>query len=191
MESVFYKYGYKKRFPVTYLFLELFSKSVENSDADNEDITDILLPVLTALGKKPPYSEEFLTHILQDMDEYRRSKEGKDTSPAPKGKRQFGTEFIKWFAKLETDQILILITDFDFDKAYKIYSEVPVMFVDKMIETKLSYEWTKAEKDFEAVVFGMGGSIKGKSSDSGGFSVPKSEEELKQRNAALKQLGFM
>ena len=176
MESVFYKYGYKKRFPVTYLFLELFSKSVQNSDPENEDITDVLLPVLSALGEKPPYEEEFLTEILQDMDEYRKSKEGKSEPKSKSGKRQFGTEFINWFSKLDTEQILLLITDFDYEKAYKLYSETPVSLVDKMIETKLSYEWTKAEKDFEAVIFGMGGSVKGGATGDKSFDAPKTEE---------------
>lgn len=191
MESVFYKYGYKKRFPVTYLFLELFAKSVENSDPESE-ITEVLFPVLNALGFKPPYQENFILQILQDMDEYRKKKEGIDSASHAKGKkRSFGTEFIKWFSSLEQDQVLLLVTDYDFEAAYKLYSEVPVSVVERMIETKIGYEWTKAEKDFEAVVFGMGGTIKGGSAGQKSYDAPKTENELHERNVALKKLGFM
>lgn len=196
MESVFYKYKYKKRFPVTYLFLELFTKSLENSDADADVIT-VLLPVLAALDIKPPIPEEVIHGILEDLDEHRKKtaeRSGKGAA-GKGGKRTFGKEFIKWFSGLDVEQTLLLVTNFDYEAAYKIYSEVPISFVDKMIRTKLSYDWTIAEKDFEAVVFGMGGSIKGGTSGGGGegqtFEAPKNKEEEVSRNAALKKLGFM
>lgn len=192
MESVFYKYGYKKRFPVTYLFLELFAKSVENSDPES-DVTEVLIPVLTAMGHKPPFEEDMLIQILQDMDDYRKKKEETpDKKPASGGKRQFGSEFIKWFGKLDADQTLLMLADWDFEKAYKLYAETPVQIVEKMISTKVEYEWTLAEKDFESVVFGMGGSFKGGGSpDDKTFEIPKSEKDNRARESELKRLGFM
>lgn len=187
MESVFYRYGFKKRFPVTYLFLELFAKSLENSESD-ADISEVLLPVLSALGYQPPFKEELLIGILKDLEELQKTKEEKSGGSAKKsGKRSFGSEFLKWYTSLDTDQSLLLVTNFNYDAAYDLYSKVPAFLVDKIIETKLGYEWNKAEKDFEAVVFGMGGSIKG-----GGDKTfdNKTEEGKKAMEAQLKNLGF-
>lgn len=191
MESVFYKYGYKKRFPVTYLFLELFTKSLENSESD-ASIEEVLLPVLSSLGKKPPYDEAFLEQVLNDLHDFRKAKDEavRESKSSSDSKRTFGKEFLKWFSQKDTEEILFLLTSYDFNLAYKIYSEVPVTAVEKMIKTKLGYEWTVAEKDFEAVVYGMGGSLKGGSSGGKTFSQPKTEEEEKVMANQLKKLGF-
>jgi len=189
MESVFYKYGFKKRFPVTYLFLELFAKSIENSESDAE-VAEVLLPVLSALGKEPPYDESFLITIMEDLTELQKVKSEKQGSgKKPSNKRSFGSEFLKWYTALDTDQALLLLTGFDYDAAYNLYSKVPALVVDQMIETKLGYEWNSAEKDFEAVVFGMGGSIKGGSDKDKTFEN-KTEKGMEAMTAQLKNLGF-
>lgn len=189
MESVFYRYGFKKRFPVTYLFLELFSKSLENSESEAQ-VADVLLPVLSALGYEPPHEESMLIEILKDLDELQTIKKEKSSGPNKKsGKRSFGTEFLKWYTSLDTDQALLMMTNFNYEAAYNLYSKVPALLVDKMIETKLGYEWNSAEKDFEAVVFGMGGSIKG-GSDSDKTFDNKTETGSKAMENQLKKLGF-
>lgn len=191
MESVFYKYGYKKRFPVSYLFLELFAKKLETSEPD-ADITDILEPVLSALGHQPPHKEEFLLGILAELKEIQEKNSGtKAVKPTSGGKRTFGKEFLNWFSGLDQVQALLVLTNYDFDAAYKIYSTVPALLVDKMIQTKIGYEWTQAEANFEAVIFGMGGSIKGGSKDNKMHEPPKTKEAEKSRDANLKKLGFM
>jgi len=190
MESVFYRYGFKKRFPVTYLFLELFTKSYENSES--EDVTEILLPVLDALGHKPPYDEQFLVDILKDMDELQKVKaeQAKGGKRNSSNKRSFGSEFLKWYTQLDTEQTLLLLTGFDFGAAYRLYSEVPALIVDSMIQTKLGYEWNTAEKDFEAVVFGMGGSIKGGTKNADQVFENKTEDGAAEMQAQLKKMGF-
>mgnify|MGYP001413970052 CR=1 FL=1 len=190
MESVFYRYGFKKRFPVSYLFLELFAKKLENSEPDTE-VRDILEPVLSALGHDGPHTEEFLMQVLEDLKEIQDVKSGDAPVKQKGGKRTFGQEFIKWFASLDQAQALIVLTDYDFDKAYKLYSTVPALLVDKMIQTRIGYEWTQAEANFEAVIFGMGGSIKGGGKADKSHEAPKTKEAETARNADLKKLGFM
>jgi hypothetical protein len=173
------------------LFLELFAKSYENSESERE-VTEILLPVLSALGKEPPYEEQFLVDILKDMDDLQKTKAeiAKAGKKSSSNKRAFGSEFLKWYTKLETEQTLLLLTGFDFDAAYKLYSEVPALIVDSMIQTKLGYEWNTAEKDFEAVVFGMGGSIKGGTKDADQVFENKTEKGAADMQAQLKKMGF-
>lgn len=191
MESVFYKYGYKKRFPISYLFLELFAKKLQNSEPDT-DMADVLQPVLSALGVKPPHSDELLVQVFKDLQEVHESKSGEPSPSAPKGgKRTFGKEFLKWFAGLDQEQALLVLTDYNFEAAYKLYSEVPALLVDKMIRTRIGYEWSHAEANFEAVIFGMGGSIKGGGKDDKRHEAPKTKEAETARNADLKKLGFM
>jgi len=189
MESVFYKYGHKKRFPVSYLFLELFSKSVEKY-GDDADMSEVIPPVLSALGIDPPYSEEMIIGIVYDLKELQDSRP-KGKSNKSSGKRTFGREFIKWFGNLDIDQTLLLLTGYDFDAAYKIYSELPASLVARMIDTKMGHEWTHAEASFEAVIFGMGGSIKGGKSDADKTTdAPKTKAEEDARLAQLKKMGF-
>jgi hypothetical protein len=190
MESVFYKYGHKKRFPVSYLLLELFAKSIEKY-GDEAEVSEVLPPVLSALGIDPPYTEEFIAEVITDISELQESKSEKKGSGKSSGKRTFGKEFIKWFGSLDIDQTLLLLTNYDFDAAYKIYSTLPASLVDKMIDTKMGYEWTHAEAAFEAVIFGMGGSIKGGSSDPDKTTEePKTKAEEDARLAQLKRMGF-
>lgn len=195
MESVFYKYGHKKRIPVSYLFLELFAKSIENfGHAADDDAAQLVQPVLTSLGYNPPFKEETIIDILTDIDSLRKSHGEREKSKkgGKGGKRTFGSEFIGWFSRLDIEQTILLLADFDFDKAFKIYSEVPATIVDKMIETKMGYEWTWAESNFEAVVYGMGGSFKGGGSKPDqSFEAPKNETDKVERDAALKKMGFM
>lgn len=190
MESVFYKYGHKKRFPVTYLFLELFGKSVEKSGGEG-DIESVLLPVLSALKIKPPYHELMIQQILNDMEEIQ--KFGSEKPPeSSNGKRTFGKEFIKWFSSLDIEKNLLLLSDYDFNKAYKLYSETPVLAIAQMTEVKLGYEWAKAEASFEAVIFGMGGSISGGSDTGNTIDMTKetTDSERQQQEAAIKRMGF-
>lgn len=193
MDSVFYKYGHKKRFPVTYLFLELFSKSVENSDNSEMSVAEAITLVLAALDVRDP-DTELLTQIAEDItaiEETIRKKQSTAKPTSNKG-RNFGTEFLKWFNKMGTEQVLLLLADFDYTRAVQLYCEVPAEVVDRMVELKLGYEWTHAEAQFEAVLFGMGGKIKGGSSDADkSFDEPKSDADDAARNAALKNLGFM
>lgn len=189
MDSVFYKYRHKKRFPITYQFLELFAKSVDNNNRDAE-VQELLLPVLSALGYKPPYDESFVVEVLEQLSEVQKvkseMKKGKNGS-----KRSFGSEFIKWFARLDIEQILFLLSEYDFDKAGHLWASTPVLAVDRMMETKMEYEWQVASKDFEAVIFGMGGKIKGGASDGEKIhDAPKNAGEDSQRKSTLKGLGF-
>jgi hypothetical protein len=99
---------------------------------------------------------------------------------------------VKWFGKLDMEQTLLLIADYDFEKAKQLYCEVPAEVVDELIDIRMGYEWTQAEAKFEAVLFGMGGKIKGGSSDGDqSFNAPKNEADKQQQEAALKKLGFM
>lgn len=189
MESVFYKHHYKKRFPITYQFLELFANSVDNNSEDAE-VHEVLTPVLSALGHKPPYREEFILEVVEQLTYVQKAKsEVKAGKPA--SGRSFGTEFIQWFSKLDVSQIMFLLSDYDFEKAANIYNTTPVLVVDKMMELKMEHEWQIACKDFEAVIFGMGGKIKGGAGeDDKMHEAPKTEVEEKQRASSLKRLGF-
>lgn len=190
MESVFYKHRFSNRLPVTYLFLELFTKSIENSGS--EDVVAVLEPVLVKLGHKPPFSETMITDILKEIDSLRKESDGKSKGKSGGSKRSFGSEFIKWFGRLDIEQTILLLVNFDFEKAYKLYSEVPASVVDRMIETKMGYEWTHAENNFEAVVYGMGGSFKGGSKDADkSFEEPKTQADQVARDEGLKSMGFM
>jgi hypothetical protein len=193
MESVFYKYGHKKRIPVSYLFLELLSKSVENSDS-NEDLRHVLEPVLSSLGVNPPYSDELLLEITEDLKEVQEAKVS-SSPPAPKPSssrdRRFGEEFVGWFRGLNIDVSLYLLTHYDFQKACDLYCHTPVLVVDKMLTTKFEHEWNSLEAGFESVVLGMGGKIKKSSAAAKEtFAIPKDEVEEQKRNQQLKKLGF-
>lgn len=189
-ESVFYRHTHKQQFPVSYLFLELLARSAEKSESGT--LLDVIAPVLTALGQKPPFKEEFLADILREVLEIKKDKEqasAKRSGPAPKG-RSVGSELSKWIGGLDIEEALLMSCDYDYDKAADLYCNKPVKVVDSIISLRAQQEWQRAMVVFESVVFGTGGKMKGGTSDSTSVMTAASENSQREMESKLKSLGF-
>lgn len=190
MSSFFYRYTFKKRFPVTFLFLELFANSARNSESG--DISNAIKPVLLALGHKPPYSDTLLSEIIEDMLEVKAQHEKtRPTKKSSPNQRGMASELMKWVAGLEVQSLLLVLCDYDFERASKLYCETPALVVGRMIELRSEQEWHRAQAVFDAVVFGTGGKMKGGSSENVKIMDAATAEKKAEMEQGLKRLGFM
>lgn len=195
-DSSFYTYKFRNRFPVSYLFLEIFGKVAENSP--DLTISQQLNLALDALGKVGPYPDELLIGIVEDMQALRddRAARAAKAKPARQGKGSSGpgAGLSKWIAERDMEALLLITTNFDFDAAYRLYAEIPALLVDRIVSDRIEMEIQRVGATFESVVFGTGGSMKGGSSadekvmDASAVETGQMSQETK---AALRSMGFM
>ena len=90
-DSSFYTYRFLNRFPVSYLFLEIFGKVAENSPA--LPIAQQLASALEAVGHVGPVTDELLIGIVDDMQalrDDRAARAAKQPKPTQGGKSSAG-----------------------------------------------------------------------------------------------------
>lgn len=195
-DSSFYTYRFLNRLPVSYLFLEIFGKVAENSPA--LPIAQQLASALEAAGHVGPVTDELLIGIVDDMQalrDDRAARAAKQPKPAQGGKSSAGpgAGLSKWIAERDMEALLLITTNFDFDAAYRLYSQVPALLVDKIVSYRIEIEIQRVGATFESVVFGTGGSMKGGQNDATVMEASAAETgQMPQATKdALRSLGFM
>jgi len=159
MSTLFYHYSHKEEFPITYLFMELLERSVEESPGCS--LKEALLPVLKACGHPPPYSEEFLQSVSAALNEVSKEKKklseevNKQKKPDPKP--GLGTQLAEFTKGLTLQESLLYVYEYDFDKASHHYCNTPVQAVDLSISLKYRFLWQTLTQRYEACLFGFGG----------------------------------
>ncbi len=190
MPSSFYSQRVLKRFPVSYLFLEVFASLCEKSSAISAP--EAIASTLQSLGVKPPYTPELLSGIAEDLEAIRRSKESSKSSKPSKGRggRSVGSEMLGWLGSLDLETTLLIASDYDYEAAAKLYSECPVQVVDRIVSTRIEAETHRINAMFEAIVFGTGGKMKGGSPADKVMdaSAPEANADVQ---AQLKKFRFM
>ncbi len=103
-------------------------------------------------------------YLLQRMQPPEGKAESEEPPPAKRGsKRAFGTEFLSRFENLTLPEKCLYASGYNFEEARLLYCVYDKDIASEVIRHKLENDMAKSQMDFEAVVFGMGGSF-GKSS---------------------------
>ncbi len=162
MATSFLTYRHHNQYPVTYLFLEVFASFAQKSDESSA--SDVLTSTLESLGVPKPYTEEFLTSIALELTAIRDAR-SKQKPPAPQKDpgRSPGSEMLKWLSALDIESILLFVCEYDYERAYKMYSTIPVLMVDSIVEKRVELEKHRIDSTFESVVYGFGGNMKSSS----------------------------
>lgn len=194
-DSSFYTYKFRNRFPVSYLFLEIFGKVAENSP--DLTIAQQLGNALTLLGHPGPHTDELLIGIVDDMQALRDDRAARAAKARPSGSGKSaagpGAGLSKWIAARDMEALLLITTNFDFDAAYRLYSDLPAMLVDRIVSDRIEMEIQRVGATFESVVFGTGGSMKGGTSEEKVMDASAADtgQMSQDTKAALRSMGFM
>ena len=184
MPTSFFERQQKTKYPVTYLFLEVFAGLAQQSDESNS--ADLISKTLKLLGVKPPYSEELLLQIAVDMTGIRDKRESAGKGSSKPSGRTPGSDMMHWISHLPTEDLLLFVCDFDYEKAYTLYTTVPVGAVEQMVKNRVELEQQRIGAFFESVIVGFGGKLKGGASDATLIDVSNPENKQAAMSALKK-----
>jgi hypothetical protein len=192
MASIFYIARFKRRFPLPMLTLEriqvLFSE-LEQASATDHQVRKCILSALEDTCRQHcqnPKSKD-VEYVIDRLNEMMEEASDPD-EPLPK-KKSLATSFITWAASLETDEVCLVASGFDYERAKHLYNEVDRDDVIQMAQQFLKFEMEKVKVGYESVVYGFGGSYEGDSgSSSGGGKSYDLTKDSGRGLAALKEL---
>lgn len=201
MTTLFYERHLKKPI-ISHLFLEAIEELITR-DPDT-DLRTALLHAIDAIGEGTDPSPEELSDYADALQEFHRTRSqlisakpeesppDEPLTPLTKksSKKGRGNGFLKWVDSLKLEERLLLISDYDYDKAYHYYAKVPVEVVDRLWTLYVASRWNEMDSMFEAVVYGMGGELKGGETKSEVHEKSKTAAEEKARQSTLKSIGF-
>lgn len=187
MESIFTKK--RGEYVVTYYLVELLERSIEQAGG-NTDVEVFIPPVLKKLGYKPPYSQDSILQLLEDLNTMRKEKvEKQSNASTPKssgGKKTYGQDFFKWVDEVKIDGALLIAMQYDYEKAERAYKTLPYQVIDKIVDLNFKQIWYSMSNYYEAIVLGMGGSLGNEKVDHGTGENTSLEDMAK----SLKSMGF-
>lgn len=147
--------------PVTFLLIEVLA-NMQDELEDKEALEVIQLAAYRAglVDSAEELDEVSAIYLLQRLRPPEEpGQEAPPPASQPSRKRAFGTEFLIWFEKLSLPEKCLYASDYDFEKARLLYCTFDKEIAEQVIKQKLERDMAKAQMDFEAVVFGMGGSF--------------------------------
>jgi hypothetical protein len=201
MTTLFYERHLKKPV-ISHLFLEAIEELITRDPETN--LRTALLHAIEAIGGGNEPSTEELSDYADALQEFHRSRaqliSAKPAQASPEepltpltkksSKKGRGSGFLRWIDSLKLEERLLLISDYDYDKAYHYYAKVPVEVVDRLWTLYVASRWNELDGMFEAVVYGMGGELKGGETKSEVHEKSKTAADEKERQATLKSIGF-
>ena len=88
------------------------------------------------------------------------AKEGGDEKDE-KEEPSLGTAYLKWIRKLDFQQMCLFLGKYNLSEARRLYTEVDMEDVSRMYADRVAYDFEVARLQFEASMFGFGGSYGG------------------------------
>ena len=167
MRSCFYvaeRMEREQEIPVTFLLIEVL-EAAQAAISNLPTYAAIQLAAEQAGLSTPetPLTEEQATSLVIRLNP---PKKEEDEQPSPgKGKRSYGTEFLRKFGKLSTEGKCLFTADYNFEEARKLYCVYDKSVTEKIISDKLELVFSLKQMEYEAVVLGMGGSFSGGSAE--------------------------
>lgn len=180
MSSLFYKEiarGRQREIPITYLLLEIMEKM--ESEIENLDVFQALEISLGWAGVLPEggLAEEQAVKLVERMrkmsstaPEEKSSPEGFGKSTGKSSKRGFGSEYLRRFTSLPIAEKCLFAAGYDYNKAKELYCVLDKEVSEEVIKAAFDEKFSSLQVEFEAVVYGMGGSFGG-----GGSSAEEGE----------------
>lgn len=184
---------------VTSLLLENLSEQI-SSDPDIS-VDDAIRKAAGKSGYKNLSSDaviEIAKRLAEDHKKISEAKEadGESDKSSDTGKGM-GTSEMKWIASLKPDELCMFVAEYDYEKAYHLYTEVDKDVVAQLAELKQKGRWNNILSSFESTMYGFGGHYKSdkSSTDSENEKVYNVNSEQSdgpddQTLAAIRSMGF-
>lgn len=146
-----------------------------------------------------PNSEELGRFMdrLQEINDKANADIIKDGDRGP-AKKSYGTDFVQMLQESSMDQLLLMLCDYNVEKADYLYSEVDRDHVDIMIDHYIKKEMEKHKINMEGCLYGFGGSYSGDSKSGSSSPAPSNNDDpsvqvfdLTESNDGLKGLQKM
>ena len=158
--SIFYQHKHGRRFPVSLMALEVYSKSMMDASTDNE-IYDVLITTLASSCKVLDPTKEDVDYFIKRLTEIHEDMGEKDEKGGVGSKsKTFGSSFTEYLNGLSIDATLLKMTSYDMDAASKLYCDLDR---DDVISLVSDYFSGRAEENLvamEAALYGSGNSYK-------------------------------
>jgi len=171
MSSLFYKElarGKQREIPITYLLLEIMEKM--ESEIENLDVFQALEISLEWAGILPKggLDEEQATKLVERIrkmstpaQEEKSSPESFGKAPGKSSKRGFGSEYLRRFTSLPIAEKCLFAAGYDYTRARELYCTLDKEISEEVIKAVFDEKFSSLQVEFEAVVFGMGGTFGG------------------------------
>lgn len=185
--SVFYRSVYERPYPITLLALERFYHLQDAGDLEEA----ILRTLIECCGCETP-TEDDARYFLDRFAALAEEVKSKQPEPEPSTTRQeppsktLHSSLHELYSSLPTDRMLLWMCGYDYQRAQYLYTRVDRDDVMKMIEDWLSVNLEQARSQFEAALYGAGGSYKSDASQPEEGVVDLSKSDGKEMKAALK-----
>jgi len=164
VSSIFYRRRLGGRPKVTYLLLEAIAALQDLED----DLTvyELVAAGMLAAGlvtegelEKAEDKVEQTAKRLAEMKQ--RTAERTDEEAEPEGQpasdNAFGASYKKWAAKQGSQELCLLVADYDLQKAEALYCDTDIEDVDAIVTAKLQSQWERDYLRYEGPMFAFGG----------------------------------
>lgn len=177
---------------ISFLFLEYLGVYV--SDNPKSSVEEAVVSAYQSAYQHTPKTEYIvgIATRLQKREEDRVEKDEK-TDHIPVKRKNLGTMEMDWVEGLGPDKLCIYLADFNYAEATNLYCTIDYEAVTKMAELKQQARWNIILSEFEACMYGFGGSYKGGTSETDkdhSLEVTESGSMSKKSVEALQNLGF-
>lgn len=150
--------------PVTLMLIEVLG---EMQQAITEEDADVHATIQAAVVASGLIEEDEMLTPEQVVDLVLRMQPKEKTEEAPKEnsqfgrskKRVFGSDFLAKFDSWSLEDKCLYAAGFDYEYARRLYCEFDKSIVEKILGVRLGLDAAVNMTRFEAVVFGMGGSM--------------------------------
>lgn len=148
--------------PVTLLLIEILGTMQEAMQEEDADVYETLQAAVLEAGLIEEGEILEPTQVIDLAVRLQPKKVDPVTDERPRSrKRSFGSDFLAGFEKWSLEEKCIYAAGFDYEYARKLYCEYDKSVVEKIIGVRISLDAAFNQTRFEAVVFGMGGSMGG------------------------------
>lgn len=173
-------FRHSHKHPVSFLFLEILREFV----AANPE---------TTLGVAIQVVCQELNYTAPDLDQIAERLQVPEKSEAsPSGsksdKKSFGSGYLEWMQKQTPDVQCLIASRFDVRKAEYLYSRVDKNVAEDVLRAFTEHDWQQAVLNFEASMFGFGGSYGGGKGSKGSDSAREVVEVDMTKPAAADDL---
>ena len=161
--SIFYHCQYEQLFPVP---LIAFERLYALQDLPPEEALSKVLS--ECCGKPKPTEAEiqyFLGRLKSDAEEA-NTRVASITGEANRSPtKTLGTSFQKFLTELDSARLLLWACGYDFDRAKYLYTQVDRSIATQIIDDFLKLQHERNTYQFEAVLYGFGGSYSSDAQD--------------------------
>ena len=175
--SCFFNDKFNRKFPISLMALEIYGQLFGEEQPTEEELYTLTISLIKDYcGVDEPSDEDFV-HFVQYVTKL--SADTKDKKPPVKRKkpRSFGTSYEEYLHGINPDQMILIMTGYDYEQARYIYCEL-----DREVSLAMVGNYVKGCLEtntirMEASMYGFGGKYKNDRSGEQGRNYDMNTDE--------------